>query len=145
MKPDRDDEDVRPLPRDWLPPRQPPEGADVWAARVDRIMSAAGRELRRSSSQGPVTSTSWSTMAGWWKPAAALAAAALALFFVLRVPTSRVEIPPRSIPLNLVASAGDPVAVWEVVGVEAHPVLALIALQGRDAELGASSKEERTR
>jgi hypothetical protein len=66
------------------------------------------------------------TLAAWWKPAAALAAAAMLLVVVsdMPAPTS-----PDALPLSVLAAQGDPVSLWEGLGADAHPVLALIVAQ----------------
>jgi hypothetical protein len=93
-------------------------------------MTAAALELRtlRSRHSG-VQFTWWSEMARWRTPAAALAAAAAAFFLLTWRPAALPEAPPGSILLELVATNGDPVALWTARGVEADPVLAWVALQ----------------
>lgn len=124
------DRTPRPLPREWLPDRQPPEGAPAWHARVERIMAAAGPELRRLGSRRSTAElTGRSRMGSWWKPAAALAAVSTALLLLVGRPAASPEPPPGSIALALVASEGDPVTLWGAFGIQADPVLALIAVQ----------------
>jgi hypothetical protein len=140
----------RALPRDWLPDPQPPEGAPMWEARTRRIMAVAGPELRRLRSGGsPDEVTWWSRTGLWWKPAAALAAASTALLLLVGRPAVFPEPPPGSIPLGLVASDGDPVTLWRALGIQADPVLALIAIrkQGDVTGQGAppSVRQEETR
>lgn len=120
----------RPLPREWLPDQLAREEAPVWDARSQRIMEAADPELRRlwNRRSAPVA-TWWSVMGLWWKPAAALAAAATAFLLLTGGPADLAEPPSGSIPLDLVASAGDPVTLWGAFGVQAHPVLAQIAIR----------------
>jgi hypothetical protein len=110
------DDEPRPLPREWLPEATAPEGAPEWEARLERITALAEPALRRLA--GP-----WSSLLGvWWKPAAALvAAAALALALS---PDGQ----DASLPLSVIARDGGPLVLWERVGIEADPVLALIAL-----------------
>jgi hypothetical protein len=120
----------RPLPRDWLPAPQPPEGAPVWEARTRRIMGAAGPELRRlARGRSAAEVTWWSVMAVWWKPAAALGAVSTALLLLIGRPAVPPEPPPGSILVELVASGGDPVTLWRALGIQADPVLAQIAIR----------------
>jgi hypothetical protein len=92
-------------------------------------MAAARPELRDLGRQRPATEiTWWSGMGRWWKPAAALAAASTVLVIIERQ-KALAEPTPASIPLGLIASAGDPVTLWELRGARADPVLALIAIR----------------
>lgn len=137
MKDEPADRASRPLPREWLPDPHPPEGAPVWDARTRRIMAAAGPEIQRlGSRRSAAGATGWSGIGLWWKPAAALAAAATTLLLLTGRPAEVSEPPPGSIPLSLVASEGDPVALWEALGIRAHPVLARIAIQEQGDVMG---------
>jgi hypothetical protein len=100
-----------------------------------RIMAAAEQELRalerrRFETRGFTPSRA----TRWWKPAAALALAATVLLLSLMRPPGLAESQPESILLRLVASDGDPVSLWNSLGIQADPVLALIAIQEREAE-----------
>ncbi len=131
----------RPLPPGWLPDPHPPEGDPRWDRRVERIMAAVGPELRRIRSRRSAAEvTWWSRMGVWWKPAAALAAASAALLLLVGRPAVSPEPPPGSIPLGLVAADGDPVALWSALGVQADPVLALIAIQEQEDVMGRGSR-----
>jgi hypothetical protein len=120
----------RPLPQGWLSEPQPPEGDPKWDQRIERIMDAAGPELRTLRSRRPAAEvTWWSGMGLWWKPAAALAVGSTALLLLVGRPAVFQEPAPGSIPLELVASDGDPVTLWGALGIRADPVLALIAIR----------------
>jgi hypothetical protein len=122
----------RPLPPGWLPDPNPPDRDPQWDQRIERIMAAAGPELRRLRSRRSAAEvTWWSVMALWWKAAGALAVASTALLLVVGRPAASPELPPGSIPLDLVASDGDPVALWRALGIQADPVLAQIAIRGQ--------------
>jgi hypothetical protein len=124
------------LPEAWLPEALPPEGHPAWELRARRIIAAAEPELARLEREVGPPATPWlSELGGWWKPAALLAAAASALLFVTADP------PPPDSPafssegmaLTLIASDGDPTALWAALGVPADPVLALLTLQDHSA------------
>jgi hypothetical protein len=130
MRERSEDAAPRPLPRDWLPDPQPPEGASVWEARTRRIMTAAGPEFRRlGRARSAAEVTWWSMMALWWKPAAALSAVSIALLLLIGRPAVPPEPPPGSMLVGLVASGGDPVTLWRSLGIQADPVLAQIAIR----------------
>jgi hypothetical protein len=120
----------KPLPRDWLPPPQPREGDPEWNRRFARVMSAAEPELRKIGNRQPAASSvGWFWIARWWKPAAGLAVASIALLIITDGWVIEPQPPASSIALRLVAADGDPVALWSEIGVRADPVLARIALQ----------------
>lgn len=140
MRDRSEDSAPRPLPREWLPEPQPPERAAQWDARVERIMAAADPELRRlRSRRAAAGTTAWSVMGQWWKPAATLAAAAAALPLLFEPPAAVSELPQDSFSLSLVAAEGDPVALWGAFGVQADPVLAMIAIQEQGDVTGQES------
>jgi hypothetical protein len=116
-----------PIPGDWLPEPSPPEGSPTWKATVARVMAAADHELAmRGSSEGPAQISPWLVLGQWWKPAAALAAAATGLLlFVDRPAPAPASV--SSLSLIVVAAEGDPQAIWGVT--DAHPVLALLAAE----------------
>lgn len=119
----------RPPPRDWLPHPTAPESAPEWQNRLERIVAAAEPALRRLGERGSDVELTWPAMLGrWWKPAVAMAAAAVALLLVLH-PRNATREAGDGLPLSVVAAEGEPVALWEGLGIEADPVLALIALQ----------------
>lgn len=123
------DDTPRPLPSDWLPEAAPTESDPRWEFRAQRIVAAAEPSLRRLGDR-PSVVDAWSTRLGaWWKPAAALATAAAALFVVLDPPGTREEFDHGSLPLSVVAAEGEPFVLWEAAGIDADPVLALIAMQ----------------
>lgn len=124
----RSGDEVAPLPRSWLPDPVAPEGDGVWDARAARIVAATDIEWEQALAAVP---GSWVTELGrWWRPTVALAAAAAALLLMTDGPPSRSGgAPPDGAALDLIASDGDPVALWAAVGVDADPVLALIALE----------------
>ena len=125
-----DDDAPRPLPPGWLPEPLPPEGAPVWDTKMGRIMAAADPELRRLRDRRTAAgSTAWSVLGLWWKPAAALAAVAAVLSLVTGLRSAFPEARQDWVSLSLIAAEGDPVTLWEAFGIQADPVLALIALQ----------------
>ncbi|MBI4539880.1 MAG: hypothetical protein HY704_10275 [Gemmatimonadetes bacterium] len=132
MKERSEDGVPRPLPRDWLPDPHPPEGAPEWDARVGRILAAADPELQRLGNRRAVVGT-WCVLGLLWKPAAALAVAATALLLLTGRSAAFPEPSQGLLSLSLIAVEGDPVALWEAswepFGIEADPVLALIAFQ----------------
>lgn len=124
-----------PLPREWLPDALPPENHVVWEARASRIVTSAEREWVVRPSAGAGAAPWLLEMGKWLRPAAALAAAAIGLLFVM--PDSPAEIEPGQsadeMALDLVASGGEPAALWGALGVPADPVLALLALEDHSA------------
>ncbi len=124
-----DDNAPRPLPRDWLPDATTPEGAPEWEVRLERIVSAAEPMLGMRGKRGSEIGVAWSTIGSWWKPAAALATAAAASLFMLYPPKTLRDSGHGWLPLSVMAAEGEPFALWEGLGIDADPVLALIALQ----------------
>lgn len=122
-----------PLPRDWLPAAAPPEVASEWEARAKRIVAAAEPSLWRLRERRPAVAATWSMRLGsWWKGAAVMAvgaAAAAAVLVSIGPFGSAPPTDPGSVPLSVIAAQGDPVALWEAVGIKADPVLARIAIQ----------------
>ena len=124
-----EDEVQQPLPTTWLPDPHPPDDDRRWNETTERIMRAAAPELQAlRSRRSTIAVGGWSEMGRWWKPAAVLAAASIALLLLLEPLISRTAVP-RSLPLGFVASDGDPVTLWRMMGLEADPVLALIAIR----------------
>ena len=124
---DRSGDEVAPLPGSWLPDPVAPEGDGIWDVRAARILAAAGVDRAGISAANP---DNWVTELGrWWRPTVALAAAAAG---VLMMTDGRATAPggpfPGGVAFDLIASDGDPVALWAALGVTADPVLALIAL-----------------
>jgi hypothetical protein len=131
-----EDRAADPLPRDWLPSPQPPEESPEWEAKVERIMAAVDSEAYELEERpGSVSSAGWRAFGRWWKPAAALAAAVVSLFIAMERPGASPDPTPSALPLDLMVRAGDPVAAWEAsleaFGIQADPVLAIIAFQGQ--------------
>ena len=122
----------------WLPDPIPSEDHPEWDRRTARILAAAEPELIRmfgpARTVGPpatVTEAWLSEIGGWWRHGAALAAAAVGFLLL-------VTEPPRPSPnaneaeamaLTILASDGDPTAIWTAWGVAADPVLALLTLK----------------
>jgi hypothetical protein len=126
---------IDPLPREWLPEALAPESHAVWDAHTARVLAAAEREWQIRES-GVAGVASWlSEMGGWLRPVAALAAAAVVLAVVLT--DRRTLVAPSQaaddMALELVASGGEPSALWATLGVRADPVLALLALDDHSA------------
>lgn len=120
----------RPLPRDWLPDATPPDAAAEWAVRVQRIMAAAEPALAKLGNRDDSSDAGWPVELGsFWRPAAAVATAATLLLVVADKPRAVRESGYDGLPLSLMAAEGQPVALWEGLGIDADPVLALIALQ----------------
>ncbi|MGH7477662.1 MAG: hypothetical protein ACRELD_15455 [Longimicrobiales bacterium] len=100
-------------------------------------MAAADPELRRLRNRPAALDASWPSVMGlWWKPVAALAAAATALLLLVGRPASLPAPAQDSLALSLIAAEGDPVTLWGAFGIQADPVLALIAFQGQTALSG---------
>lgn len=127
----RPDGTAAPLPRDWLPDAQPADDDAGWDAAVRRVVSAAEPGLGVIGMPLAGEARWWSQLGRWWVPSAGLAAAAAALLLLV-LPGERVRpSATASLALNVIAAEGDPAALWEGFGIEADPVLALIALQTR--------------
>jgi hypothetical protein len=126
----RSNDSEHPLPREWLPDAIAPEDAPEWELALQRIVAAAEPELRQLASGSSERDLSWATVLGsWWKLAGSLGAAAVVLLLAVGRPGTRADS--GALPLRVVAAAGEPFALWESLGIEADPVLALIALQER--------------
>jgi len=129
------DDHVDPLPQEWLPePAGPPAGdTGAWEHRVQRVVAEAGPRLdrlaSRRSAREPVW---WQTLGGLWRPAAALAAAAL-LFLLLATPDAS-RSGASSPVLAAMATEGEPTSVWATMGGGADPVLAAMILEQEDAQ-----------
>ncbi|MEQ1858051.1 MAG: hypothetical protein ABL963_16470 [Longimicrobiales bacterium] len=126
---------IDPLPRDWLPEALAPESHAVWDASTARVLASAEREWSIRASGVPGVASWLSEMGGWLRPVAMLAAAAVVLALVL---TDRPTLMAPSqaadaMALQLVASGGEPFALWAALGVPADPVLALLALDDHSA------------
>lgn len=135
-----------PIPKGWLPSPVPPEDAETWDLQVRRIMAAAAAQDAdatrvddpRRPFDGPLdrpldpSLDRWSGVGHFWRHAAVLAAAAIALLFMVDLPEAAPRGTPASLSLGLMVAQGDPSALWAVSGVEADPVLALIAAQQAD-------------
>jgi hypothetical protein len=116
-----------PLPRDLLPEASPREGTPEWEANLARVLATTQRELSELRGREVRLEPSWPAVLGsWWKPAVALAGAAVAALVVLSGPA---EPDAGAVPLNVVVTEGDPAALFAGLGVPADPVLALIAAQ----------------
>lgn len=123
------DDTPAPLPQGWLPRATPPEGGPDEEAMVARVMAAAEPGLRRLGKARPREALWPAVLGSWWRPAAALAAVAAALLLLSdAVPGGR-RPDAGAVPLSLLAAQGDPGAFLEQLGIEADPVLALIALR----------------
>lgn len=126
-----------PLPESWLPEPARESGDEAaWEERVSRIVAAAeprlqrlGRRDRPAGSVGDAPARGWLEVGRWWRPAAALAAAAVLALFVTSPEAPEAAAPPGSPALGLVVSEGAPGSLWDAAGGRAHPVLALIALE----------------
>lgn len=139
-----------PLPKSWLPSPLPPEDAATWDLQVRRIMAAAAVQDAdatriahpRRPLDGPLDGPldrpldrqpdRWSGVAGLWRHAAVLAAAAIALLFMVDPPEPGLRATSASPSLSLMVAQGDPAALWALSGIEADPLLVLIAAQQAD-------------
>ncbi len=135
----RPDGPAAPLPRDWLPEAAPAEGAPEWELGVRRIVAAAEARLL-ASRQPRTTARPPAGLGDYMIPGAALAAAAA---LVLALGLSRLPRQPASggLILSVVAGGGSPDALWRGLGVDADPVLALIALEAGGDLAGADGTE----
>jgi len=127
----------------WLPTGLPPAAHPVWEARVSRTLVATESAMVRLE-HGFLTGEGswWWEMGRWWQPAAVLAAAAIALLITVsdrEVPGSG-DDPAHGVALTLIASEGDPVALWEALGIPADPVLALLTLEAHSAPLARGER-----
>jgi len=126
---------AEPLPQEWLPEASPPSHDPIWETRTRRIMARSAPELSRLANRKPAAVPSptdqpwWAELERLWKPATALAVAASALLVLVDRPAPLASASSDAIALGLMASDGDPVAIWEAFGTQAHPVLAILALE----------------
>lgn len=124
-----------PLPPEWLPePAGPPADDPEWDALARNIVEAAEPRLRRLRERPQARPAErdlpwWSEVERWLRPAAALAAAAVLLAVLVGPRAPEAESPAGSAVLETVAADGDPSALWRAGGSDAHPVLALVALE----------------
>jgi hypothetical protein len=117
------------LPRHLLPDALPPSDATELVAMRERIMERAGGDLELLRIAGAQQNDWAGVFAAWLRPAAGLACAAGVLLFVM---IQSAPAPPRSpgaVALGVLATGGEPVALWNALGVEADPVLALFAYE----------------
>jgi hypothetical protein len=123
-----------PVPRHWLPDALPQDDDPAWETHVARILAASEPGLARLAAAGVGDGAApwWSEMGKWWRPAAALAAAATAALLLVVERPAGPSAPPDTVALTLIASEGDPVALWAMLGVRADPVLALLAFEEHD-------------
>jgi hypothetical protein len=124
------DAEPGPLPREWLPEPSPREGDASWEPRVARILAATDWHPRSTEA------ALWGDLARWWRPSAALAAAAAAalVFVVADVPRPEpTSAPSGGLALTMIASDGNPVALWAALGIAADPLLALLVLEDPSA------------
>lgn len=124
-----------PLPREWLPePAGPPSGeTGAWEERVQRVLAEAEPRLDRLASGRTARDPAWwEALGGLWRPAAALAAAALLVLFLATPDASRPDA--RSPVLAAVATEGEPTSVWAAMGGGADPVLAAMILEQEGSE-----------
>ncbi|MEX2529686.1 MAG: hypothetical protein WD960_02850 [Gemmatimonadota bacterium] len=128
-----------PIPGRWLPDAQPTESAAEWDGTVARILAAAEPTLQGLDSRGRRRAGGgWRDIGSLWKPAAALATAAMALLFAADPPEPAGTGSTGSFPLDLVVIGGDPPALWGAAGEGGDLVLAFIALQGTQAGPGGN-------
>jgi hypothetical protein len=124
-----DEEDAGRLPGEWLPAPLPAADAQEWSVRRERIVRCAEPALETLRACGSYSvAEPIDALAAWWKPAVGLAAAAALVLFTLemRRPDSDID---HSLALSFLAADGSPVALWNAAGIQADPVLALVALQ----------------
>jgi hypothetical protein len=124
-----DHESMAPLPREWLPEPAAPEEAPEWDALARSIMSAAGPSLDRQASADPEGGRAF-VLGSWLRPAMVFAAASAAIAVVAYQAQPVHDVHGPSLPLAVLASVGDPAALWQSLGITADPVLGLIALLG---------------
>jgi len=140
MSDETSDRATEPLPRKWLPEPLPADGETAWELRVDRIMTSLEPGLSRLAALSRLETTPWwEVMGSWWRPAAGMAAAAAVLLLFAARQAPPTEGDPDAVTLGLIATSGDPVAIWATSGADADPVLALIAWEGRGLEPETSS------
>lgn len=130
----------------WLPDPIQPEDHPEWDRRTARILAAAEPGLARSAGRPATATEAWLyELGGWWRPVAALAAAAVA--FLLLVTENPRPGPnatePDAMALTILASDGDPTAIWAALGVPADPVLALLTLEDHSTPAAAPGRAPR--
>jgi hypothetical protein len=123
-----------PLPGKWLPdsPVVPPEDDAYWERRLDALMTEADPKLA-SYRRVPVVRRSWlETLAVGWRPAAAGAfALAASVILALALGAGGAPAPgPQAVVLSAIVNEGTPASLWQGAGIEADPILALLALEG---------------
>jgi hypothetical protein len=98
---------------------------------VERITVAAGPGLAELAGKARPSELSWwPLLGGWWKPIAALGAAAIALLVLVEAPVPAAVASTDALTLSIVAAEGEgAVALWAVQDAGADPVLALVALE----------------
>ena len=124
-----DNADERPLPRTWLPDPVAPASDATWRRQREDIVAGAKPALYELQARVNGDSSAWLNAIGslWVRAAAGLAVAAATMLVVRPVPTpataENVNV------LEIVATDGKPDALWRAYGIEADPVLALIATE----------------
>ncbi len=120
-----DDPNEARLPDAWLPAASPAPDAASWIVQRERILATAAPALHalRGTDDGP-----WiDTIASWWTRAAAGVAAAATILIAVRQIAAPAPPSRPATPFDLISAAGEPAAVWRAYGIEADPVLAVIA------------------
>lgn len=123
-----------PLPPAWLPePSAPAEGDPGREALARRIVRAAGPRLEQLAAESPAQPRRpapwWADLGAWLRPAAGLAAAVAVLLLATEPWRGPADMDRSSPTLAALVTDGDPAALWRAAGTDAHPVLALIALE----------------
>lgn len=123
-----------PLVGRGLPEPRPGEDDPYWDRAAARVMARLEPVLTVREARNGTRGTSWvSELGARWRAAALVAAAAVATLVAVGI-QDRSQSPRRpeagDLALALVASAGDPVLLWERLGMEADPVLAWLTFDG---------------
>jgi hypothetical protein len=124
------------------------EDVAYWRLRLERLMEEADPVLERyrRPSEAPASAAVswWQALSLWWRPAVA-GAMGLAASIVLVVGLGSGRAPagppgaepdPAALVLSALASGGEPAALWQRAGIEADPLLALLALEPASREGG---------
>jgi hypothetical protein len=116
------------LPAEWLPSPSAAHEDASWDAMRTSIVAEAGPVLRSLSDESNDDVAWIDTLGTWWTGAAAVLAVAAAVLLVVR-PVAPTAARAPDVALNTIATEGRPVALWTSFGIDADPVLALMAYQ----------------
>ncbi|MEO5509127.1 MAG: hypothetical protein ABIV28_08635 [Longimicrobiales bacterium] len=118
-----------PLPAEWLPAPAAAHDDPSWDALRNNIMMQAEPALRSLSDERNDDLPWVDTLGTWWTGAAAVLAIAATLLLVIRPAVAPTTARQPDVALDMIATDGKPATLWTSFGIEADPVLALMAYQ----------------